>query len=290
MSPNMVRRIAFAAVAIPAAVAAVWLGGWILAGLVAVVAVLGTRELYVIAEHKGVRPLQTWGLVTCALVPLAAEWAWRSPWLYGTVAAMWPGILSVWVVGLLSWTLWRRAPTERPLESAAVTMLGAGYSGALPAFLLHLRHLGAGAAPGPWGATWLVFFPLVITWICDSAAMLGGQRIGGPKLAPTVSPGKTRSGAVSGVIGALVAALLFNRLALQPTGVGMTTGQALLIGGILSVVGQVGDLAESLFKREAGLKDSSHLIPGHGGVLDRFDSLYFVIPTAAVLYHLVLGL
>lgn len=285
----MVRRIAFAAVAIPVAIGVVWLGGWPLAVLVAVVAVLGTREFYTIAERIGMRPLQTWGLATCALLPLVAEWAWGSPWLYGTVAAMWPGILSVWVVGLLTWTLWRRSPTERPLESAAVTMLGAGYSGALPVFLIHLRHLGTGAA-GPWGVTWLVFFPLVITWICDSAAMFGGQRIGGPKLAPTVSPGKTRSGAVSGVVGALVAALLFNRLALQPTGVGMTTGQALLIAAVLSVVGQVGDLAESLFKREAGLKDSSHLIPGHGGVLDRFDSLYFVIPTAAVLYHLVLGL
>jgi len=288
MTPNMVRRIGFATVAIPVAIGVVWLGGWPLAALVAVVAVLGTRELYAIAEHTGVRPLQTWGLATCALLPLAAEWAWRSPWLYGTVAAMWPGILSVWVIGLLTWTLWRRGPADRPLASAAVTMLGAGYSGALPAFLLHLRHLGTGASR--WGATWLVFFPLVITWICDSAAMFGGQRIGGARLAPAVSPGKTRSGAVSGVIGALLAALLFNRLALQPTGVGVTTGQALLIAGVLSVIGQVGDLAESLFKREAGLKDSSHLIPGHGGVLDRFDSLYFVIPTAAVLYHLVLGL
>lgn len=284
----MVRRIAFAGVAIPAAVGVVYLGGWVLAALVAVVAVLGTRELYDIAAQAGVRPLRTWGLATCALLPLAAEWAWRSPWLYGTVAAMWPGILSVWVIGLLTWTLWRRSPTERPLESAAVTMLGAGYSGALPVFLLHLRHLGDAASP--WAATWLVFFPLVITWICDSAAMFGGQRIGGPRLAPTVSPGKTRSGAVSGVIGGMAAALLFNRLALQPTGIGMPMGSVLLIAAVLSIVGQVGDLAESLFKREAGVKDSSHLIPGHGGVLDRFDSLYFVIPTAAVLYHLVLGL
>jgi phosphatidate cytidylyltransferase len=288
MSPNMVRRIAFAGVAIPAAVGVVYLGGWVLAALVAVVAVLGTRELYGIAAQAGVRPLRSWGLATCALLPLAAEWAWRSPWLYGTVAAMWPGILSVWVIGLLSWTLWRRSPTERPLESAAVTMLGAGYSGALPVFLLHLRHLGDGLSP--WAATWLVFFPLVITWICDSAAMFGGQRIGGPKLAPTVSPGKTRSGALSGILGGMAAALLFNRLALQPVGIVIPVASVLLIAAVLSVVGQVGDLAESLFKREVGLKDSSHLIPGHGGVLDRFDSLYFVIPAAAVLYHLVLGL
>lgn len=74
-------------------------------------------------------------------------------------------------------------------------------------------------------------------------------------------------------------------MALQPFGVGLALWQVLLFGAVVGIVGQVGDLAESLLKREAGMKDSSDIIPGHGGVLDRFDSLYFVLPTAAALYR-----
>jgi phosphatidate cytidylyltransferase len=115
--------------------------------------------------------------------------------------------------------------------------------------------------------------------------MFGGRAIGGPKLAPSVSPGKTRSGSIAGVIGALVVAPLFSAVVFPRVGVELGLGSLLIMAGVLGVVGQVGDLAESLFKRQAGVKDSSHLIPGHGGVLDRLDSLYFVVPVAAALYR-----
>jgi phosphatidate cytidylyltransferase len=115
--------------------------------------------------------------------------------------------------------------------------------------------------------------------------MFGGRAVGGPKLAPSVSPGKTRSGSVAGVIGALVVAPLFSTVVFPRVGVALGLGSLLVIAGVLGVVGQVGDLAESLLKRQAGVKDSSHLIPGHGGVLDRLDSLYFVVPVAAAMYR-----
>ena len=94
------------------------------------------------------------------------------------------------------------APAERPLAAVAVTVLAVAYTGALPAFLLAIRHGGFGGRI--WAGTWLVFFPLVVTWVCDTAAMFGGRAIGGPKLAPTVSPGKTRSGSIAGVVGGLL--------------------------------------------------------------------------------------
>jgi phosphatidate cytidylyltransferase len=130
-----------------------------------------------------------------------------------------------------------------------------------------------------------VFFPLIVTWVCDTAAMFGGRTFGGPKLAPAVSPGKTRSGTASGVVGALAVAPLFTEWIFPRVGVDLRLWQALGIAGVLSVVGQVGDLVESVFKRQAGVKDSSHLIPGHGGVLDRLDSLYFVVPVTAAMYR-----
>jgi phosphatidate cytidylyltransferase len=101
-----------------------------------------------------------------------------------------------------------------------------------------------------------------------------------------ISPGKTWAGSIAGVIGALAAVPLLNVLVLSRVGVALPLWQGLAFAGVLGIVGQVGDLAESLYKREIGVKDSSSLIPGHGGVLDRFDSLYFVLPVSALLYRI----
>ncbi|HEV8455785.1 MAG TPA: phosphatidate cytidylyltransferase, partial [Gemmatimonadales bacterium] len=130
-----------------------------------------------------------------------------------------------------------------------------------------------------------VLFPLAVTWLCDSFAMWGGKAIGGAKLWPSVSPGKTRAGGIAGLIGGVAAALVYVPLVLAPVGHAFPLAQAAAMGLVIAIVAQVGDLVESLFKREAGVKDASQLIPGHGGVLDRFDSLYFVLPVSAVLYR-----
>jgi phosphatidate cytidylyltransferase len=280
---NLVRRVRFAITAIPFALILVWYGGIPLTLLLAVAGALGTRELFDLAALQNVRPIRPLGLLTAAVI---------APVVYATIVdagfrslmlAAWPYLAALWLMALLSWVLAARAPTDRPLSAASVTLMAVAYTGALPTFLVAIRHTQYPVRS--WSGAWLVFFPLVVTWVCDTAAMFGGRAFGGPKLAPTVSPGKTRSGTMAGLIGGLVVAPLFGALVFPRVGVQVPLWQLLVIAAALSVIGQIGDLVESLFKREAGVKDSSHLIPGHGGVLDRLDSLYFVFPTAAALYH-----
>lgn len=285
MDSNLARRILFAVVAIPIAFAVIWFGGWPLVAVVALVAVLGTRELFDFARRQRIEPSLTIGLLTAFVISpigyVALSSVYNTWWVL--IAGFYGG--AVWVMVLLTWALWRRAPGDKPLESVAVTMLGVVYAAMLPSFLVIIRHDGYGLRS--WPATALVFFPLVVTWTCDTAAMFGGKMFKGPKLAPTISPGKTRSGAISGVVAGVAIAPLFGLLAFQPAGLVIPAWKLMVCAAVWSVMGQVGDLAESLFKREVGLKDSSDLIPGHGGVLDRFDSLYFVLPLAVALYKIL---
>ncbi len=287
MDANLIRRIAFAAVAIPLAVFLVWLGGWPLAALVALVGALGTRELFDIAAKQGNLAFREAGIAAAAVGALLVYRAMTDPATTQAVADRWTFMAAAMVLLLLGLALRSRGPDAQPLGAIGVTFFGVVYAGLLPTFLLAIRH---GAWPErSWGGTVLVFFPLVVTWVCDSAAMFGGRAFGGAKLAPTISPGKTRSGGISGLVGAAFVAPIFALWLFPMVNIFVSLPDALAIALLLGVVGQLGDLAESLFKREAGVKDSSALIPGHGGVLDRFDSLYVILPTAAFCYH-VLGL
>jgi phosphatidate cytidylyltransferase len=283
MDANLVRRVGFAVIAIPLALGVVYLGGLPLVGLLALAAGLGAGELFRLVERQGVRPARVLGIASAAAIPPLAYAAISTPGWGEGIATAWPYLGALWIMLLLTWALADRGPGERPLEAVGTTLLGVAYTGVLPAFILAIRH--ASFPERSWAGAWLVFYPLVVTWVCDTAAMFGGQRFGGAKLAPNVSPGKTKSGTVAGVVGGLVVAPLFAFGVFPFVGVTIPVWQLLAMAAALSVVGQVGDLAESLFKREAGVKDSSHLIPGHGGVLDRLDSLYFVVPTAAALYR-----
>lgn len=284
MDSNLARRVAFAVVAIPLAILVVWVGGWPLALLVATIAVLGTGEVFDLARSHAIEALRPLGLVVAALIPLVCYLQLVNTTVADLLADWSAFLLPALVVVLLTIVLALRPATARPLGAIAVTMFGVAYAGALPAFLVLIRH---GAWPiRSWGGTALVFFPLVVVWVCDTAAMFGGRLVGGAKLAPTISPGKTRSGGIAGLIGGVLVAPLFALWVFPRVGIELSLATSCTMALGFAVVGQVGDLAESLLKREAGVKDSSSLIPGHGGVLDRFDSLYFVIPVAAACYRL----
>jgi phosphatidate cytidylyltransferase len=281
MASNLTKRVLFAAVAIPIALGIVYCGGWPLVAAVSGAAALGARELYDFARRQGIEPLARTGLLSAVLLPVLtylnvrgearlAEWGW---FLGG-----------LWLVAVLAIALWRRLPTERPFTATAVTVFGVLYPAGLASFLIPIRH--ATHDTWSWAGAWLVFFPLVITWVCDTAAMFAGRAIGGPKLWPAISPGKTWAGSIAGVVGALATVPLLNAVVLERVGAALPLWEGLIFAAVLGVVGQIGDLAESLYKREIGVKDSSALIPGHGGVLDRFDSLYFVLPVSAALYRL----
>ena len=285
MDANMTRRVGFAAVAIPLALGVVWYGGWPLAALVSLIAALGVRELYDIAAHQGIAAFRRTGMLAAVAAPLAVHAATTRPAAAAWLAGSWMYLGAGFVLWLLAQALVERAPSARPLGAVAVTAFGVAYAALLPAFLLGIRH--ARWPERSWAGAALVFFPLVVTWICDTAAMFGGRAIGGTKLAPTISPGKTRAGGLAGLVGGALVAPLFVYAVFPATGISLALLPAVGTALVLATLGQLGDLAESLFKREAGVKDSSALIPGHGGVLDRFDSLYFVLPAAAVCYRLL---
>jgi len=230
--------------------------------------------LQVIPTPAGVRPLRPLGYLAAAAAPVMA-YALIGTHLLAPAAALFLAL--GWVLAVMAHAVVRRAPADGPLAAVAITLFAPLYAGGLLSFLIGLRHGGGHDRPS---ATALVFLPLIVVWTCDSLAMAGGAVLGGPKFAPAISPRKTWSGTITGSVAATVVAPAYGALVLAPAGIALPPLRLALLGLVLSVLGQVGDLAESLLKREAGVKDSGGMFPGHGGVLDRLDSLYWALPTA----------
>jgi phosphatidate cytidylyltransferase len=281
-------RTLFAVIAAPLALGIVLVGGAPLAALLAVVCALGAWEFYRIARAAGANPLSDAGIALAGLVPLAIHAS------YLGVLTVSPAIAALVVLLLLGASIWLRGVEGRPIAAVATTLLGVVYTAGMLGFGYAIRyhdtvrgyddvasiHLGMHIAPG--GV--LLVFPLVVTWASDIGAYFVGRTIGGRKLIPSVSPGKTVAGAVGGLVTSMLVAWAFAHWVLVPVAqLGFTPWGALLFGTLISAAAQVGDLFESLIKRESGMKDSSHIIPGHGGILDRFDSLIFVLPVAYLL-------
>jgi phosphatidate cytidylyltransferase len=259
-----------------------YLGGWVLAALLAVCAVLAARELFRMAEIKRAFPIGWVGMAGAALIiALSAVAPGRgldTP-LPGT------GVVVVLLAALTA-AIWQRGVAGEPLLSVSVTFTGAVYP-ALLAFALFLRHLPN--LDGSLHGTAILLFPVVLTWLSDTYAYFAGRMWGKRKLIPRVSPGKTVAGALGAVIGTPVTAVGYALFLQRFDSWRPGLLQAALFGVILSVAAQVGDLAESLLKRDVGVKDSGKLLPGHGGALDRFDSLFFTLPLGYAFFVLLVG-
>jgi phosphatidate cytidylyltransferase len=168
MSRNLVQRIAFAGVAIPLVVGLLWWGGWPLATVLALLGVLGTREVYALARRQQIDPLDGIGLSAAAAIPLATYWAkgseihWAEPALF---------VGAIWLLAVLALAMRARGPQGRPLAAVAITVFGALYASALPAFLIAIRHGGSGGVKS-WALATLARLAVARTGLCDTAAIL----------------------------------------------------------------------------------------------------------------------
>jgi len=274
------KRVAVAIVGIPAVLAAVFYGGWWLGALLAGAAALGTFELYRLAEVRGVRPFRAAGIVLSATLVLIAT---AVPSLAMAAPLLCAAVLAATLL-LAAAAIWARGVDGKPLEAVSITLFGALLLGGTLSYGLFLRYLpipgGTGASDPRWTGTALVAFPLLLTWVSDSGAFFGGRALGRRKLIPAVSPGKTVAGAVCGAIAAVLTGMLLGWVLQRWLDFDISLPEGAVGGAAISLAAQVGDLAESLLKREAGVKDSGGLLPGHGGMFDRADSLLFAIPVA----------
>jgi phosphatidate cytidylyltransferase len=257
-------------VAIPIVLAVVWLGGWWAFAASALVVILGTYELHTMMLHEGYHPLVLISLVLSMLF---------------LVAAMVPMERLVLLEAGLSIALLITFPLlffRKKLDGAMVdwslTLAIAVYLGWPLSLLPLLRGYQMGVSNG----FWWILTALLCVWGFDTGAFFSGHFFGRHKLAPNISPGKTWEGVVGGLIISIAAALL---LTVRPLGVPWYL--AILLGGLIALAAMLGDLAESLIKRQTHVKDSGQFMPGHGGILDRVDSLLFGIIVVFIFAQLI---
>ena len=247
-------------------------GGWAFLAFVGLEVTLGLIEFYRMMRAKGLAPFAWFGTAGS----LGMLWLVYRPHVSHPDFLATAALLLALAFGL------RRADRPRQVESIAVTLFGMLYVGWLSAHLVLLRELPWQAGTSYGEGTAYVLLAFTVTWSCDIGAFLIGRAFGRNRPWTRISPRKSVEGAAGGFAAAILAAL-GARLVFAPF---LRLWDAVALGGLVGVFAQVGDFVESLLKRDADHGDSSDLIPGHGGVLERFDSLYFAAPL--VYYYLKL--
>jgi len=258
-------RVLSGVVAVPIVLGIVLYGSsWLFLALLLVAVLIGCREYFSMISHTGtggfpiLAAVLSFLLITCFYF----EGRYFSEW--GVVATV-----SLFV----AWFVTGRS-VQSAIDNVSYTLLGVVYVAALAGYYLLILDLEGGRK--------FVVFVFFICWSSDIAAYYGGKRFGKTPLAPNVSPNKTIEGSIFGLAGSLLVAGLSSQLFLQE----IPLVHCLIVGIFCGIIGQFGDLVESLLKRNAGVKDSGSLIPGHGGVLDRIDSLLFAGPALYLYYKM----
>ncbi|MCU0606832.1 MAG: phosphatidate cytidylyltransferase [Candidatus Edwardsbacteria bacterium] len=265
--PSLALRVVIAIVGIPLILGAAWAGGYWLLALVLALSGIGLWEFYRLAGAKGIKPLQWWGQATAAVMLVA----------FSTGDPRWWGASVALTLLLLVRTLFARS-IDGSIATAAVTVAGLVYVPVLFGHLMLLRDISDPLKlfhllSDPVGAKLLVL-TFALVWISDTGAYLVGMTLGRHPMAPRISPKKSYEGLIGGTAATVIAALLARPRWFSTIAPWEMAGLAL---GVV-LFGVAGDLFESLLKRDAGVKDSGTLLPGHGGILDRFDSLLFAVP------------
>lgn len=283
-------RLLTAAVLIPAVIALIVQGGLVYLGAIIVIVLLGQREFYRLIEDKGANPIAAYGMAAGAALPVVAYLGneyWATLILTATLLAV-----MVRAVG--------RAQVAQALVSVSGTFFGVCYVGWLLSHAIVLRNFDRAASARfgsdavaslgivPESGIFFMLFALTCVVLCDAGAYFAGHAWGRRKFAPRISPAKTVEGALGGVVagtlGGVITKLIFDFFWPEMSRA-LPWVAAIAMAVVVSVAGMVGDLVESLLKRDAQTKDTGHLLPGMGGVLDRIDSPLLGIP---IMYYMLL--
>lgn len=250
-----------------------YMGSYYFLVLILIINGFSIWEYYTILENKNIRAYRVLGLSFSTGIILTAFW-FSNDYIFLFL-----------IIGTIM-ILIRHLVITQPIPSinTALTLSGILYITLFLASLVMLRinfSQWTGTVHNPNIAGYFFVFIWISLWFCDTLAYSVGRKLGKHKLAPRTSPNKTVEGAVAGLIGSLFIYVVLGPLLLSP----LSTTQLIFSGLIVGIVGQMGDLIESRFKRDAGVKDTSTLLPGHGGFLDRFDSLIFVSPFFYIVFY-----
>jgi phosphatidate cytidylyltransferase len=260
---NLALRVLVAIFGIPLILFTIYKGGYPFLTLVLIITIVSQYEFYKLAEKKNLSPLKYIGILIGVLITLI--------FFYQGISNLWIVLFSGIIIILLT-ELFRNKPNAT--LNVATTISGILYPTTLFSFLILIREFPNSVnVPYKFGGLWVITI-IVTIWICDTAAYFVGSAIGKYKLFQRVSPNKTIEGGIAGFVFSFITVYIFHLL--YPNVFSLT--HYLIIGGIIGITSQVGDLIESLVKRDIGVKDSSAILPGHGGFFDRFDSPTFTAP------------
>ena len=261
---NTATRIIVSVIAIPAIVAACYFGKYYFFAFVLGIGIISYYEFWSIVRNKDINANLIVGIISVGVIITNS---------YKSFIAHYPLLI---IILLLLTTIELFRNKNSAIITLGTTLLGILYFGMFASTLLSIREFYQfNYTQG--GLLIISIFASI--WICDSAAFFGGTSLGKHKLFTRVSPNKSWEGAIFGLLFAVIAMVISKVIIIDF----LSWLDVIIIGIIVGIIGQIGDLIESLFKRDAGVKDSSALIPGHGGIFDRFDSLLYSAP-AVFLY------